>query len=421
MIPRPDLRTEQSPGECEIFQLTNRKLPACHIYMEAQIFTPDSKRLILHEAAAPHGGLAGDPRHRYLLCDLENHGELIPLTDEPAVTAPSLSPDGQLMYYFTYPDLGINQGSFALKRVNLNGTGRETIAVIDAPLPGGDAIPSKLYPLSTIASDGRHIAISTMLSDGENAPPDNGILVFDTETGDGEELRLDPDFTNIHPQYCRSSNPTRKHDLMIQHDHGRTRTVTGEKASEFDRFGVDIHLIRDDGTNLRDLPVGRDGREYCQGHQCWRGEREWGMVGTGKADPKHKHGWGGELVECLPANFVGHLGKRTPGATRNVISDSFPGIPDFHHFQTERTGQLLITDCGPSDEGCTLWLARLDDPGKGPARDWIYLLDIHTANCSAGHPHPFLSPDGSKGFFNSTESGVLQAYMVTNLESIYPL
>ena len=28
------------------------------------------------------------------------------------------------------------------------------------------------------------------------------------------------------------------------------------------------------------------------------------------------------------------------------------------------------------------------------------------------HIHPFLSPDGVSGFFNSDESGVLQAYMV---------
>lgn len=421
MISRPDLKTNKSPGDLEVFQLTNTELPSCHIYMEAQVFTSDSKRLILHEAATPHGGLEGDPKHRYLLCDLENNGELIPLTDETDVTGPSLSPDDRVMYYFACPGLGINQGSFALRRINLDGTERETIAVVDAPLPGSEVIPSKLYPLSTISSDGRHIAISVMLSDGKTDHPDNGILVFNTITGNCEEIRLDPDFTNIHPQYCRSPEPALKHDLMIQHGHGRTRKATGEKATDFDRFGVDIHLIRDDGTNLRDLPAGRDGREYCQGHQCWRGESEWCVIGTGKANPKHKHGWGGELVECLPASFVGHLGKRTPGAVRQVISDSFPGIPDFHHFQTERTGQLLITDCGPSDEGCTLWLGQLDKPGQGPMRNWTYLLDVRTADCSEGHPHPFLSPDSRRGFFNSTESGTLQAYMVTNLDSIYTL
>jgi Tol biopolymer transport system component len=29
--------------------------------------------------------------------------------------------------------------------------------------------------------------------------------------------------------------------------------------------------------------------------------------------------------------------------------------------------------------------------------------------------HPFLSPDGTMGFFNSDESGLLQAYMITGL------
>lgn len=37
-------------------------------------------------------------------------------------------------------------------------------------------------------------------------------------------------------------------------------------------FGLDLHIISDDGSGWKTLPVGRDGIEFCQGHQCWRGE-----------------------------------------------------------------------------------------------------------------------------------------------------
>jgi Tol biopolymer transport system component len=34
------------------------------------------------------------------------------------------------------------------------------------------------------------------------------------------------------------------------------------------------------------------------------------------------------------------------------------------------------------------------------------------------HIHPFLSPDGRMAFFNSDESGRLQAYMIRGLEAV---
>ena len=98
MEPRPDLLDARSPKGIEVFQLTGEDCPSSHVYMEAQIFTPDSRRFVLHRSAHPHGSDPHDPEHRYLLCDLDNHGELVPLTDEVGATAPSVSPDGQTLY-----------------------------------------------------------------------------------------------------------------------------------------------------------------------------------------------------------------------------------------------------------------------------------------------------------------------------------
>lgn len=43
-------------------------------------------------------------------------------------------------------------------------------------------------------------------------------------------------------------------------------------------------------------------------------------------------------------------------------------------------------------------------------------LNPHSSWKAEAHIHPFLSPDGSMGFFNSDESGTVQAYMIRGLD-----
>ena len=133
--------------------------------MEAQIFTPDSKRFILHRSAHPHGSDPQDPEHQYLICDIENNCELIPITEETGATAPSVAPDGTTLYYFI-DETSPGGGSLTLKRVGMDGNGRDTLLTIDSPLPDTDFRPSRPYPLSTISSDGKRLAISAFFGDG---------------------------------------------------------------------------------------------------------------------------------------------------------------------------------------------------------------------------------------------------------------
>ena len=102
MRTRPALLAANSPDCIEVIQLTDEpEVPTCHVYMEAQIFAPDSKRFVLHRPAKPHGSDRDDPQHQYLLCDLEDECQLTPLTHEIGVTAPSVGPDGRWLYYLT--------------------------------------------------------------------------------------------------------------------------------------------------------------------------------------------------------------------------------------------------------------------------------------------------------------------------------
>jgi hypothetical protein len=406
MKPRPDLLDDRSPEGLEVFQLTTETdVPACHVYMEAQIFAPDSRRFVLHRSAAPHGSSKDDPQHRYLLCDLENDCALSPLTDELGVTAPSVSPDGRWLYYFVN-ETEHGGGRLILKRVGLDGTGRETVVVVDSPLPDTDFRPSRIYPLSTISPDGVRVAVSGFLGHENMEEMPWGLMVFDIHQATVNLVIHGPTWCNMHPQYCRSTDPLASRDILIQENHDHRRGTDGVRVLLEGGVGADIHVIRDDGTDFRNMPWGRDGNEFCQGHQCWRGRMQWAITSTQTRQPDEA-----QLIEALPAPHAGHVGINTPGGIRNDLSRDFPH-PDFCHFATDIEGRLLITDCnirGPRD---SIWLGKLGEPGSAPISDWCYLLSPRSGGKKSNHIHPFLSPDGRTGFFNSDESGILQAYMV---------
>ena len=407
MFSRPDLLDERSPAGLEVFQLTTEaEVPSSHIYMEAQIFTPDSKRFILHRSAHPHGSDKNDPEHRYLLCDVED-GSLQPITNELGATAPSLSPDGNVLYYFI-DETEVNSGHLTLKRRDLDGGNPQTVMVVDAALPGTCFRPSKIYPLSTMRSDGRKIALCAFLGDGETTGQ-WGLMVFDIPTATVQLVIHGPSWCNMHPQYCRSLDPVQMRDILIQDNHGNTCHPDGTLITGVAPPGVDIHVLRDDGHNFRDMPWGRNGDEGNQGHQCWRGRSDWGITGTGISSVEER-----QLIEGKPAPHLDHLGLNTPGAVRNDLSRNFDN-PDFHHFATDIAGDHLITDCGPAGVDASLYLGKLGEAGRDPLGQMTFLLEPRSTWTKKSHVHPFLSPNGKTAFFNSDESGILQAYMIRGL------
>ena len=266
--PRPDLVDKNSPKGLEVIQLTTEPdVPASHLYMEAQIFTMDSKRFVLHRSATAHGGRKNDPKHQYLLCDLEDGCSLRPLTEEMGETAATVSPDDKYLYYFV-DETSVGGGRLTVKRVGLDGSDRQTIVVIDRPLPDTRFRPSHIYPLSTISSDGQRLAISAFLGDGKTASAPWGLMVFDLRKATVRLILHGQTWCNMHPQYSRSTDPEASHDILIQENHGNVCDARGNNTVLVSGAGADIHVIRDDGANFRNMPWGRDGNEACQGHQC---------------------------------------------------------------------------------------------------------------------------------------------------------
>jgi len=416
MLIRRDLLDGRCPEGMEIVQLSHEGgAPFSHIYMEAQIFTPDSKRLVLHNYTDSHGENYRDPRHQYFLCDLEDAGKLTPLTEEANVTAPVISPDGQFFYYFVN-ETDKPEGRLTLKRRRLTGGKAETVAVVDGPVPGTQLrIFREIYTISTIRADGKMLAIAVFLGDGSRKNPDWGLLVFNLETGGVQLILHGPSWCNLHAQYCRTGDAEGMRDILIQENHGCLIDPNGQFEILVSGRGADIHVIRDDGTDFRTMAWGRDGVEFCQGHQCWRGQSRKAITSTVTVihETYHEH-W---LVEGEPNDFTDHLGKETPKGIRNVLSRDF-AKPHFMHFATERTGNTLISDYW--DDGMQyVYLMKLGAAAM-PAQKLTYLLNTQTpvSGVLGIHTHPFLSPDGTMGFFNSCESGATQAYMIRNLPSL---
>ena len=435
---RPDLLDENSAKGIEVIQLTSeRDIPSSHVYMESQIFTPDSKRFLLHRSASAHGSDRRDPNHQYLVCDIENDCHLTPLTHEVGATAPSVTPDGRYLYYIV-DETEINGERLILKRVGLDGSDRQTVMVVDSPLPGTRFRPCHVYSLSTLSSDGKRLAIAVFLGDGktEESPP-YGLLVFDLEKASVHLAIHGPTWGNMHPQYCRSTDPVASHDIMIQESHGYRGNAQGKAMSRPDGKGTDIHVISDDGTNFRTLPWGRDGNESCQGHQCWRGRSTWAITSTHTRQPPEA-----QLIEGRALADAGHLGRNTPGGIRNDLSREFPSkyffdiTPDsknspqdapppsaltiksyFYHFATDIAGQRLITDAAPLDDGGRIFMADFGQAGKDPLTNFRFLLNPRNGAYIQGgcHIHPFLSPNGTLAFFNSNESGISQAFMIRGI------
>ncbi len=434
---RPDLLDKTSAKGIEVIQLTSEPdVPGSHVYMESQVFTPDSRRFVLHRSAHSHGSDPRDPKHQYLVCDIDDACRLTPLTHEVGATAPTVSPDGRFLYYFVN-ETEINGGRLTLKRVGMDGSDRQTLMVVDTALPGTRFRPSHIYPLSTISSDGRRIALSAFLGDGHtgDAPP-FGLMVFDLDAARVHLAIHGPTWINMHPQYSRSTDPKSSHDILIQEAHSYVADARGKITSKPDGKATDIHVIRDDGTCLRTMPWGRDGNEFCQGHQCWRGTSTWAITSTHTRQPPE-----GQLIESQPVDDAGHTGAKAPGGIRNELSREFPSkyfcrVPDeaagsppeqtsvllkayFYHFATDIAGQRLITDSAPLDGGGRIFVAELGAAGKDPLSDFRFLLNPRNGpykpSPNGTHIHPFLSPDGTLGFFNSDESGLSQAYMIRGL------
>lgn len=411
-LERPDMLYGGNSERLKVIQISaSDTLPSNHIYMESHIFTPDSTRFIFQRYANfTMNRNASKLDREYMLCDISDKCSFRLLTDEKGAKGPSISEDGKYMYYIA-DESSPDKGYWSVSRIDLDSFRKETILKVDSPLPGNGHRLSCLYTLTSISSDGKRLCTSGYLGDGILRDAPWGIAVIDLEKGRAEIIFEGKNYCNAHPQYCRSKEAKASHDILLQENHGCRVNEKGEKILADGGLGTDIHVICDDGSNFRSMPWARDGNEFCQGHQAWRGEMLSAVTST-----TIKSNGTSTLLEAfpLPVNRQNaHDGIKIPNSLRNDLSRNIEA-PYFCHFAFDHSGTKFISDTSSGDG--QLIIGSIPDLPDCALTASPLLRHRSSFSPYYTHPHPFLSPDGKYAFFNSDESGLAQIYMVTGYE-----
>jgi hypothetical protein len=321
-----------------------------------QAFTPDSSGLIYWRRLAP------DTPVELWLADLDS-ASLRRLTDEPGVCGATVSPDGRYVYY-----LAAGQ-TCELRRVCLMTYRREVVARTEAL--------SRPHSVATLRADGNAFVASGPLPGGEF-----GLFRFDIPAGEATLIWQSPEAWRPRPQY----RPDTGNVVLFQVNHGCAFDEQGRCLAGASGYGVGLHIMADDGSSLRPVPVGRTDLEMLQG----------------------RHGWAGNT------GLVAATLLRRDRPDQAFTSDCLVWVEP-------ETGDREVVGCGqpfahPSASADGRWWAcdalGSGDVFMGSAMTGRYHA-IARGAASFGtpgytHPHPSLSPDARWLAYNSDASGVPQ-------------
>ena len=409
---RPDLLDENSPKGLRVVQVsTDPGMIGHHLYPEAPMFTPDSKRFLFHQMPTEEGNPGS-----FWLCDIDDDFALREIIDERGASRPSVSPDGQWAYYCLF-----DHANHVLrwKRVSLSTFQRETLADIGGILPGCRRELRSAGGLTSISSDGKRICTVAQPLTESPGKRRYAILVFDVEKRAAHvAFEGDHEFLNMHLQYCRSTDPVLSHDILVQHNHGAVQDEKGRLVKLTGGAGADLHVIRDDGTHWRDVPVGRDGTAFCTGHQQWRGRMPSVISSMSVRGDVRRH----RLHEAMPVatdETTSHQGCTIPGTTYNDLTREAPKT-NFSHFCMDASGMHLAArhDRCADNPDVKVYVGSCT-PGENAVLKVQYLLGTGWRDLAKGwhrgqsnKPRPIIAPDASVVLFHTDRDGKSEIFLV---------
>ena len=329
-----------------------------HIYPEAPASTPDGQRFIFARHHPPCGFCT------YWIADLTTLA-IRQVTDEPGATPPAISPDGSAIFYFVENTLWrMSPESFQREPIH---QAPETFRLVKWS--------------STISHCGTRLAGAWMGAE------EGGVLVVDLTTGTSRSVYAHQDIRNAHAQYCRGPGNL----LLVQVNDGMVRDSEGNVTRFTGDLGGRLVVVDDDGSQTRELGIGRSPLERAQGHQCWLGQ-----------DP----------VVISTIHCRDHLAApwRQTRIVATAVGDSShrvvcEGVEEaFTHIHTTLGGRFWTSDCNRTAG--------------------IYVGSVRTGRfkffCDSGasfgahqttHPHPFFLGDGTSIGWNSDVTGATQVYV----------
>ncbi|OPZ26722.1 MAG: hypothetical protein BWZ02_01902 [Lentisphaerae bacterium ADurb.BinA184] len=413
--PCPEMLATFSEPEIEVFRVTadlahDAHCPAMH--SSFGLFTPDSRRFVIERQ---HGlGSGPDWKMELLLCDIEDGFSLRLLTDEARVRGPILSHDGRVLYYWD-DQSGGDKPRLVLKQVDLETFRRETLLVVDSPVPGIGRPPrgGQMYDMSSLRRDGRRLAASCSFFTDDD--PQYGTIIVDLAAMRVHGFQFEAYNWRPIGLYYRGDDPRYRDHLLICRTH-RQQGVDNQ-GKWYDRPEPDypgrvtLHIVTDEGRWVAAVPVGDTGEGVD--HPTWRGGKY--EIVTHTSSVRTAAHWRGILLCSEPIACAAedrYKGAHIPGARRFELTRRIVR-PDECHHAWDQSGTRVVADTEgwagrgtavPIGPSAHLWIGTVvEGGGEDPVVVPKFLLNPRsswTGNYWT-EIQPAMSPDCRTVFFNS--------------------
>jgi len=323
------------------------------------MFTPDSRRVVYSRRQA-----LDMPRELWI-ADLATL-DLRRLTDEAIVKAQAVAPDGLALYYI------VEEPMVSLVRLDLESFEREVWITTD--------LITETQDVGTIRHDGR-----AYVAGGTVGPGTWALVRFDLQARTAQTFHESDAVWSAQPQY----SPAECGDVLFRENHGGLFDEYGRPLVLSSGYGADLHVIRDDGSDLRDVNVGRTDTEMLQGSHCWAGDSGRVAVPLLWRDTPDRAFAPDRIVTITPG-----------GHNRDTIGHG----PAFAHTAITADGQWWVAE-----------ESRSSDLFVGSVNTHRQSMLLHT-RASYGsptytQPRPLLTPRGRDVVFGSDATGVPQLHL----------
>jgi len=457
---RDEFTTPASQPGLKVVQIaTDDSRDSENVYMDCNSWTPDSKRFTFWRRPNADGSRKGG----LWLCDTEDGFSIRPVVEYGAdisgieefrdaragFCGACLAPDGTCVY-----EIVRRNDVLELTRIGLDSGARTIVGTAPAPLTVRGNI--------TISCDSRHLLLGVWLGDGKAEGAPWGSYVFDLDKGSYWVTEFGNGFRNMHPQY--SKNPAAPYDIILGGSDGKLSDGSWLTPPDGSWRWKDmppafpagegpitsLHVVRDDGTDWRMVPLGDGDKLHSGGHNGFRGQGE--TIFCSLYDLRNGK-WRAPIFEAIPTALPG--GRDNPEYWRGQLAqvarpfqavagtDECAGIghgsedpchaelipqpvdisrklarADSCHLACDLSGKHFVSDTDGYNEGkySFLWIATyMETPGEDP---WLkagyLLLTRSTYKGQPAHAHPVLSPDGRFVVFQSDFTGRPQVNVACN-------
>jgi hypothetical protein len=432
-VERDEFLTPASPPDMVCTQIvSDDSRDSEAVYMDCSSWTPDSQRFVFWRGASDDG----EKPAGMWLCDVADRCSVQPVfTHDDALTlhtfhsgdhgfcGAALAPNGTAAYRIDRAG-----DSLVVTRRDLATGVNDEVGAAPAPFTIRGSI--------TVSGDSRHLCVGVWLGDGETAGAPWGAYIFDVVAGTHWAIPFGNGFRNMHCQYSRSAEPPHCYDLLLLGGNGKLSDGSWLTPPDGSWRWQDMpppfpkgeggitasHVVRDDGTNWRMVPIG-DSTEISHGGHC--GFRGTTSSVVAAAYDLRGGKWRSPIFEADPVAVEVDDPRRWQGHAAAGVAQPLDlcrhlARADTCHHANDLSGRRFISDTDGYNHGPNsyVWIASYAMHADGlPYLAPRYLLFPRSSwQGQPAHAHPLLSPDGRHAVIQSDFSGRPQVTVATGFD-----